>query len=55
MVRDAAFRLRVLPDRVAVRADTARRVRVGNREDWVEVGPDDVVVEHDALGWRSAP
>ncbi len=55
VVHDAAFRFRVLPDRVTVRADTARRVRVGNCEDWVEVGADGVVVEHDALGWRSAP
>jgi hypothetical protein len=37
-----------------VRADTARRVRVGKCEDWVEVGDDGVVVEHDALGWRRA-
>ena len=55
MVHDVAFRFRVLPDRVAVRADTARGVRVGTCEDWIDVGADGVVVEHDALGWRSAP
>lgn len=55
MVHDVAFRFRVLPDRVAVRADKARGVRVGTCEDWVEVGADGVAVEHDALGWRSAP
>jgi trehalose/maltose hydrolase-like predicted phosphorylase len=52
MVHDVAFRFRVLPDRVAVRADTTRGVRVGTREDWIDVGADGVEVEHDALGWR---
>ncbi len=55
MVHDAIFRFRVLPDQVAVRASKARRVRVGVCEDWVEVGPEGVAVQHDALGWRSAP
>ena len=55
MVHDVAFRVRVLPDRVAVRASEAGSVRVGASEDWVDVGADGVVVEHDALGWRSAP
>ncbi len=53
VVQDAVFRFRVLPDRVVVRADTARRMRVGTCEDWFDVGADGVVVEHDALGWRS--
>jgi trehalose/maltose hydrolase-like predicted phosphorylase len=55
MVRGVAFRFRVLPDRVAVRADESGSVRVGTCEDWVEVGPDGVAIEHDALAWRSAP
>ena len=55
IVHDVAFRVRVLPDRVAVRADEAGGVRVGTREDWIEVGAEGVVVEHDALGWRSEP
>jgi trehalose/maltose hydrolase-like predicted phosphorylase len=55
MVHDVAFRVRVLPDRVAVSADKPRGVRVGTCEDWVDVGADGVVVEHDALGWRAAP
>jgi trehalose/maltose hydrolase-like predicted phosphorylase len=54
MLHNVVFRFRVLPDRVVVRADEARSVRVGASEDWVEVGPDGVVIEHDALGWRSA-
>lgn len=53
MVHDVAFRFRVLPDRVAVRASEAGSVRIGTSEDWVEVGADRVVVEHNALGWRS--
>jgi trehalose/maltose hydrolase-like predicted phosphorylase len=55
MVRDVAFRFRVLPDRVAVRADKPSSVRIGTCEGWIEVGGDGVVVEHDALGWRAAP
>ena len=55
MVHDVAFRFRVLPDRVSVRTDKVRQVLVGTGEDWVEVGPDGVAIEHDALGWRSAP
>ena len=54
VVQDTVFRFRVLPDRVAVRANTARGVRVGICEDWFDVGADGVVVDHDALGWRSA-
>jgi trehalose/maltose hydrolase-like predicted phosphorylase len=53
MVHDAIFRFRVLPDRVSVHTDKARRVLVGTGEHWVEVGPDGVAIEHDALGWRS--
>jgi trehalose/maltose hydrolase-like predicted phosphorylase len=55
MLHGVGFRFRVLPDRVVVRARKARSVRVGISEDWVAVGADGVVVEHDALGWRSAP
>jgi trehalose/maltose hydrolase-like predicted phosphorylase len=55
MLHDVAFRFRVLPDRVTVRAHGPRRVRLGACEDWVDVGPEGVVLEHDALGWRSAP
>ena len=55
LLHDVAFRFRVLPDRVTVRSQKARGVRVGTREDWIEVGADGVVLEHDARGWRSTP
>jgi trehalose/maltose hydrolase-like predicted phosphorylase len=55
MLRGVAIRFRVLPDRVTVRAQDRSSVRIGASEDWVEVGADGVVVEHDALSWRAAP
>ena len=55
LLHDVAFRFRVLPDRVTVRSQKARGVRVGAREEWIEVGADGVVLEHDARGWRSTP
>jgi trehalose/maltose hydrolase-like predicted phosphorylase len=54
LVHDVAYRFRVSPDRVTVRASAARSVRIGTSQDWVEVGPDGVDVEHDALAWRAA-
>lgn len=53
LLHDVPFRFRVLPDRVSVRAHDARSVRVGAGEEWVEVRAEGVVLEHDALGWRS--
>ena len=50
----AAFRIRVLPDRVVVRSQDGRRVRVGGRASWVEVGREGVELEHDAFGWGTA-
>jgi trehalose/maltose hydrolase-like predicted phosphorylase len=54
LLHDVPFRFRVLPDRVIARAHEARSMRVGASEDWVEVGAEGVVLEHDAHGWRSA-
>ena len=50
----AAFRIRVLPDRVVVRSQDGRRVRVGGRASWVEVGRGGVELEHDAFAWGTA-
>ena len=55
LLHHVPFRFRVLPDRVTVRTPQTRSVRLGTSEDWVEVGTEGVVLEHDALGWRSAP
>jgi trehalose/maltose hydrolase-like predicted phosphorylase len=52
ILHGVAFRIRVLPDRVAVQTHDGRRVRVGARDEWVDVGREGVELEHDALGWR---
>jgi trehalose/maltose hydrolase-like predicted phosphorylase len=52
ILHGVAFRIRVLPDRVAVQTHEGRRVRVGASEEWVDVGREGVELEHDALGWR---
>jgi trehalose/maltose hydrolase-like predicted phosphorylase len=54
VLHGAAFRIRVLPDRVVVGSHDGRSVRVGASEDWVEVGREGVELEHDALAWRTA-
>jgi trehalose/maltose hydrolase-like predicted phosphorylase len=55
MLHSASLRVRVLPDRVTVRSNAARSVRIGSREEWVEVGPEGVELEHDAHAWRTTP
>ena len=55
LLHDVPFRFRVEPDRVTVRSHQGRCVQVGACDDWVDVGTEDVVLEHDALAWRSAP
>ena len=42
------------PDRVVVRSQDGRRVRVGGRASWVEVGREGVELEHDAFAWGTA-
>ena len=52
ILHGAAVRVRVLPDRVAVHAQTELGVRIGAGAEWVRVGARETVVEHDALAWR---
>ena len=54
VLHGAAFRIRVLSDRVVVRSHDGRLVRVGGHESWVEVAHGGVELEHDALGWRAS-
>ena len=54
LIHGIAVEVCVRPDRVRLRAARGCGVRVGPSEDWVEVGPARVELEHDALGWQAA-